>query len=1816
MFGILKKQKSRRTVGSCSMMTMKEKTILLNSHVRKFKKKKQVKETSDDKIRRKADEDCALLNDLNSGMRCRLTQDCDNLQVSENPNFMGDIVGDVKKKQHKQSCADNCRAKELQDCERNMMLTNQDNLQNHVNNIIDSGTCKYTLYSDGTYKIELNIKNTEKCISMRDCNNFQPEACDVEKNGKDMPMTFQLNICSSKTGQDKDEQFNKKPIAIVAPTRHWTNTISEASSTTSLLSSLEGNTNELFLIPEVDTDGDTSVETDESDDVHTVNRSSNMEPDIDNTFVKDVDWSSGILSCSIENNSTNVPSLQGRVNRSFEEINTSSIVSIISSGLEMVQKTAGQEMVQETARQKMMQETAGQEMLQETAGQEIVQETAGQKMVQETAGQIVQETAGQETLQETFGQETMQETAGQEMLQETAGQIVQETAGQETLQETFGQETVQETAGQETVQETAGQETVQETENVRNFNRNDSYSEDQNSRKESIKDDVTEIQIFDQTDVQHQNIQDSHLVHSDYTLSPQKSGHSPQSVRVGNPQEENNASCHTQMFTKLDHEMKHSSVYDLPDSCITDMTATKLVQKVDHLESEISKLSKLVFAMMSNLRFPGNVKKQYAVIPEFQENCKSFFNDDDIISLINGSSLQVASLLDNSVIHPECWEHNGHSSSACVSQASIASDLESLQYSGLKQFSQTTNHCIMAEEKKTCSYSNNKGEAVKTDTMLKVQKDSKRGEPANQPTSMLTVERPAWDTRAESDEIGHTFSLQTDLGEDNLDHNMDIKESREGQAEQSSLVVEMDDAKKHGRGSLQLKDSEDKEQNHNEDKSRCLSEVSLPQSIIIGHTNKTPTENTDNDAQLETSNSTTPEFARATDSRGFSVMDNPDTEEIPMMDDKPAFINSDADVSCLRESVKDQVILKTDETAVSTSKLNLEASDSCSNADSIHKSCLDQKETVVGLSSCDLKVKETACCFNTYATHADDASSLHLVDSNVNVIPINTDHCVHFRDMDPVISDAEHIPGPAQPEVHQQRQSSFGYSCDHLLQVQDKSKEELTRESNFIQDSDPEQPRANKFESMCRVQKEKLKETSSVLNIKKSQRGSKLGVNVSCRHCSLQRKRSGKKRKVKLRKDMELGRKVSHTENFPGMLRNLKILLHYLASSFAQDTVHSGNLTQATKLIKGKTDFAKELGIVVSKKNDSSQESLIDDFLQSLVSTWFIFPTISSGLQRVILLPTGLQLYFERLLRGTPPEERERMSYEWLRLQTFINYPASAPGNGIRLARAGFYYSGNSTVTVCYACGGQHSGWNFHDDPFEIHRRISPDCPFLRGNPTYPNVPIMQEGELIGSQMGSNTSNTPLSPTMVNSLSSSNRISEMSLPAAFQSQSSTITQAQSSAALLPSIHNSQEGESEQQVSQQTMPEVEPSMGTAEDITLQPADAAENTQHKSAVVFGLVEPSGQVEDPGVVPTPGVDPTPQTMSEQPKHPEYAPLSSRVNSYTSWPAHLDQTPQQMAEAGFYYAGINDYTHCFQCGGGLRNWDPGDNPWIEHARWYPQCAYVLGKRGQTFVNAVLKKQAELVAAQRINNNTSTTSVTTTTYGTNTTTVTTTSGTTTTIVTTMTSGTTATSGTTTTTVTTITNGTTTTSTSSGAISKTCNAPVLEPAMQTGQLRYFQNPNENEIANRLINEMGYQRERIREAILEVKRRRGQQEIAVEHVIELLIADEERRARVPSASSAFNNREELQSNNSAAANRLPSQPLQEATPPLAFDAESLREEYLRLRDQNLCKICMERNVELAFLPCGHLVCCEVCGQTLRFCPICRAKIHASVKTYLS
>ena len=50
----------------------------------------------------------------------------------------------------------------------------------------------------------------------------------------------------------------------------------------------------------------------------------------------------------------------------------------------------------------------------------------------------------------------------------------------------------------------------------------------------------------------------------------------------------------------------------------------------------------------------------------------------------------------------------------------------------------------------------------------------------------------------------------------------------------------------------------------------------------------------------------------------------------------------------------------------------------------------------------------------------------------------------------------------------------------------------------------------------------------------------------------------------------------------------------------------------------------------------------------------------------------------------------------------------------------------------------------------------------------------------------------------------------------------------------------------------------------------------------------------------------------------------------------------------------GTNDLCRCFACDGGLQRWDVDDSPWLEHARWFPHCRYVLDTKGLEYVRNV----------------------------------------------------------------------------------------------------------------------------------------------------------------------------------------------------------------------------------------------------------------------
>ncbi|XP_075182747.1 baculoviral IAP repeat-containing protein 1-like [Anomaloglossus baeobatrachus] len=75
-------------------------------------------------------------------------------------------------------------------------------------------------------------------------------------------------------------------------------------------------------------------------------------------------------------------------------------------------------------------------------------------------------------------------------------------------------------------------------------------------------------------------------------------------------------------------------------------------------------------------------------------------------------------------------------------------------------------------------------------------------------------------------------------------------------------------------------------------------------------------------------------------------------------------------------------------------------------------------------------------------------------------------------------------------------------------------------------------------------------------------------------------------------------------------------------------------------------------------------------------------------------------------------------------------------------------------------------------------------------------------------------------------------------------------------------------------------------------------------------------------------------------------YSEEEGRLSSFTSWPFYAKIEPVQLVSAGFYFTGRRDIVRCFSCDGCLGHWEGNDDPWKEHAKWFPECDFLRSKK------------------------------------------------------------------------------------------------------------------------------------------------------------------------------------------------------------------------------------------------------------------------------
>ncbi|XP_044151845.1 baculoviral IAP repeat-containing protein 7 isoform X1 [Bufo gargarizans] len=266
----------------------------------------------------------------------------------------------------------------------------------------------------------------------------------------------------------------------------------------------------------------------------------------------------------------------------------------------------------------------------------------------------------------------------------------------------------------------------------------------------------------------------------------------------------------------------------------------------------------------------------------------------------------------------------------------------------------------------------------------------------------------------------------------------------------------------------------------------------------------------------------------------------------------------------------------------------------------------------------------------------------------------------------------------------------------------------------------------------------------------------------------------------------------------------------------------------------------------------------------------------------------------------------------------------------------------------------------------------------------------------------------------------------------------------------------------------------------------------------------------------------------------YPEMMEERERLATYHNWPPYAQVTPDVLARAGFFYTGHRDNVKCFHCDGGLSNWERGDDPWREHAKWFPRCEFLIQSMGLAYIrgvqDALFSSPESMPESQR------------------------------------------------------------------SLDRSPDSPINSP----GGCRAFL---QSSVAQSAL-QMGFDENLVVSLVQSRFLLVGAPYSSVSDLVhDLIQAEEERQAHTTDYVRVHE----------APAQRASSEPQPPKEPETVLSTE---EQLRRLKEERLCKVCMDKDVSMVFVPCGHLVVCMDCAPNLRHCPICRASIRGSVRAFMS
>ena len=328
------------------------------------------------------------------------------------------------------------------------------------------------------------------------------------------------------------------------------------------------------------------------------------------------------------------------------------------------------------------------------------------------------------------------------------------------------------------------------------------------------------------------------------------------------------------------------------------------------------------------------------------------------------------------------------------------------------------------------------------------------------------------------------------------------------------------------------------------------------------------------------------------------------------------------------------------------------------------------------------------------------------------------------------------------------------------------------------------------------------------------------------------------------------------------------------------------------------------------------------------------------------------------------------------------------------------------------------------------------------------------------------------------------------------------------------------------------------------------------------------------------------------QDPFTPSMRDFHARYATFRTWPSNrMRATATELAEAGFIYLGTGDRLKCFYCNGGLQHWQFHEDPWVEHSKWYPNCEYLIRKRGLSFVENVVEQFPDINRPKMLpppstsrnpNSPPSPNSFNSHSLS-----------------------------------------------PRPSVTQTVRSAVIacDEIPRSSSSNHFTSSRRsfaeamNSTVVKLAIELGFEKDLIEKVVKQKIEKSKENYTTLSNMVDDLQKEEASLAST-SSEECHMEVEFFQESDFAEQNQsgfLPSpisstDLVQSNSPESVDDTYSVVDKIQHIKNESTCKVCLDREINSVFLPCGHLCCCIECSIALKTCPICRKRLEKIVKFY--